>query len=148
MSNTSTAGPFDNVRTERLTAKTAIVSRTTLGFCWIVYGIARILLAVWLLTFQITATVMFGTLLSRVPNPFALMDTFHFFYAAIILYSVVCGVLGALAGLALLSGWSAARSVVLWAAFLALPELPVGLMLGVYTIVVLLPSERNRELAV
>lgn len=43
--------------------------------------------------------------------------------------------LGALAGLALLTG------------FLALPELPLGLMLGVYKVVTLLRSERNRALA-
>jgi hypothetical protein len=107
-----------------------------------------VLLAIWLLAFQATATVMFGALLSRVANPFTLMDTFHFFYAAIILYSIVCGVLGVLAGLALLTGWSSRRVLALWAGFLALPEMPVGLMLGVYTVVTLLPRERNRVLTV
>jgi len=133
----------ESLRSRRISATTTVGSRKALGLYWIVYGVARILLAVWLFTFQITATLMFGSLLSRVPNPFTLMDTFHFFYAAIILYSAVCGVLGAAAGLALLSGWSSARVLALCAAFLSLPELPLGLILGVYTIVQLLPSERE-----
>jgi hypothetical protein len=133
--------------TPRSGVQTAAGSRSFLGFCWIVYGIARILLVVWLLAFQTTATLMFGSLLSRVPNPFTLMDTFHFFYAAIILYSIVSGVLGVLAGLALLTAWSSARILALAAAFLALPELPLGLMLGVYTIVRLLPYGREHALS-
>src|SRR5271167_2170474 len=109
-------------------------STRTLGLMWIVYGLARILLAVWLLAFQVTAKLMFGSLLSRVPNPYSLMDTFHFVYAAITLLSIVCGVLGVLAGFALLTGWSSSRTLALAAAFLSLPEMPLGLMLGVYTI--------------
>src|SRR5271154_1806858 len=130
MSHTGTVGRFEarNMESENLRAKSAAGTHTTLGLFWIVYGIARVLLAIWLLAFQATATVMFGTLLSRVANPFTLMDTFHVFYAAIIVYSIVCGVLGILAGLALLTGWSSARVVALWAGFLSLPELPLGLM--------------------
>jgi hypothetical protein len=112
-----------------------------LGICWIIYGLARILLAVWLLAFQVTATLMFGAMLSRVPNPYTLMDTFHLFYAATILLSFVCGVLGVLAGAALLANRSAGRMLALFAAFLSLPEMPVGLMLGVYTIVKFLPRD-------
>ncbi|MGA2418677.1 MAG: hypothetical protein ABSG69_01225 [Candidatus Acidiferrum sp.] len=145
MSHTGTVGHFEarNIESDDLLTKTTVGTRTALGLCWIVYGIARVLLAIWLLAFQATATVMFGTLLSRVANPFTLMDTFHFFYAAIILYSIVCGVLGVLAGLALLTRWSSGRVLALCAGFLALPELPLGLMLGVYTVVTLLPSERR-----
>jgi len=84
-------------------------------------------------------------LLSRVANPFTLMDSFHVFYAAVILYSIVCGVLGVLAGFALMTGWSSARVLALWAGFLALPELPLGLMLGVYTVVTLLKLEAGLQ---
>ena len=121
--------------------RATIGSHQILGVCWCIYGLARILLAVWLIAFESTATVMFGSLLSRVVNPFTLMDTFHFFYAVVIVYSIIGGVLAALAGLALLAGLSAARALALWAGFLSLPELPLGLMLGVYTVVRLLPTE-------
>lgn len=150
MSHTGTVERFEasGIESQKLQTRSAVGTRTTLGIFWIVYGIARVLLAIWLLAFQPTATVMFGSLLSRVANPFTLMDTFHFFYAAIIVYSIVCAVLGVLAGLALMTGWSSARVLALWAAFLALPELPLGLMLGIYTVVTLLPPERNHALAV
>jgi hypothetical protein len=82
---------------------------------------------------------MFGSLLSRVPNPYTLMDTFHVFYSVVILISIVCGALGVLGGVALLSGWTAGRTLALAAAFLSLPEMPLGLMLGVYTVAKLLP---------
>jgi hypothetical protein len=117
----------------------AFTSAKFLGFAWIVYGIARILLALWLMAFEPTAKVMFGALLSRVANPYAMMDHFHIVYFAIVVLSLVCGALGVLAGLALLTGASVGRALALSAAFLSLPEMPLGLMLGVYTIVRLLP---------
>jgi hypothetical protein len=110
-----------------------------LAVAWIVYGIARVLLALWLMAFEPTAKVMFGALLSRVANPYAMMDHFHIVYFAIAVLSLVCGALGVLAGLALLTGASVGRALALGAAFLSLPEMPLGLMLGVYTIVRLLP---------
>jgi hypothetical protein len=150
MSNTHSIESLsaEGARTERRAVRTSVENTKILGSCWMVYGIARVLLAVWLLAFQTTATVMFGSLLTRVPNPFTLMDTFHVVYAAIVLFSIVCGVLGAVAGLALLSGWSSARVLALWAGVLSLPELPLGLMLGVYTVARLLPSEGSRAATV
>ena len=50
----------------------------TLGGLWIVYGIIRLIMAAFLIIFSDTATLMFGALLNRVPNPFALMTDFHF----------------------------------------------------------------------
>jgi hypothetical protein len=110
-----------------------------LGACWIVYGVVRLLVAIWLATFTPVATVMFGALLVRVADPFSLMAAFHLFYLFAILLSGVCGVFGLLAGLALLSGNRAGRTLALIAAFLSLSELPIGIALGVYTLVTLLP---------
>lgn len=121
------------------TPETAASSTKFLGVCWIIYGLARILLAFWLLAFEVTAKLMFGALLSRVPNPYAMMDHFHIVYYAIVVISIVIGALGIVAGLALLAGWSIGRGLALCAAFLSLPEMPLGIMLGVYTIVRLLP---------
>jgi hypothetical protein len=121
------------------TSEVTLNSGKFLGFAWIVYGIARILLALWLMAFEPTAKVMFGALLSRVANPYAMMDHFHIVYFGIVVISFVCGALGILAGLALLTGSSVGRTLALWAAFLSLPEMPLGLMLGIYTIVRLLP---------
>jgi len=82
---------------------------------------------------------MFGALLTRVANPFALMSDFHFVYLALIVLSILCGVFGLLAGLALLANQSSARNLALVAAFLSVSEIPFGTTLGIYTLVVLLP---------
>jgi hypothetical protein len=110
-----------------------------LGGCWVVYGILRLIMAVCLFLFSGTATVMFGALLVRVPNPFTLMDVFHFMYAACVVLSVLCGILGLLAGFALLAGQRSGRTLALVAGFLSLSNIPLGTTLGIYTLIVLLP---------
>ena len=111
----------------------------TLGGCWIVYGVVRLVLAALLVVYSGTATVMFGALLTRAPDPFMLMGLFHFTYTVMIALSVVCGILGLMAGLALLGRQQSARRLALIAGFLALSNLPLGTTLGIYTLVVLLP---------
>ena len=113
--------------------------RGILGICWIVYGILRLIAGIWLILFSGTSTVMFGALLSRVPNPFALMGDFHVIYAGLVVLSFACGILGILAGLALLANQRSARMLALFAAFLSVSEIPFGTTLGIYTLVVLLP---------
>jgi hypothetical protein len=109
----------------------------TLGICWVIYGIIRLVMALGLFVFNGTATVMFGALLNRVPDPFTMMGEFHILYVAIIVLSVICGVLGIIGGLAAMGG--SGRSILILAALLSLSEIPLGITLGVYTLVVLLP---------
>lgn len=113
--------------------------RRNLGVCWVVYGILRLAMGVCLVLFIGTATVMFGALLSRAPNPFALMDDFHVVYICLVALTFLCGLFGILAGLALLANQRAARMLALLAAFLSVSELPLGTTLGIYTLIVLLP---------
>jgi hypothetical protein len=82
---------------------------------------------------------MFGALLARVHDPFAMMTDFHFIYAFIEALSVVCGVLGIFAGWTLLAGQGFGRILALIAAFLSLSAIPLGMTVGIYTLVVLLP---------
>jgi hypothetical protein len=120
----------------------------TLGVCWIIYGVIRLAMALWLFVFNGTATVMFGALLNRVPDPFTMMSEFHVIYVAIIVLSVVCGILGILGGLAIMAGARSGRSTIILAALLSLSEIPLGITLGAYTLVVLLPRPgelRNRS---
>jgi hypothetical protein len=113
--------------------------RRILGTCWVVYGILRLILGIWLILFSGTATVMFGALLNRVANPFAMMGDFHLAYAGMVVLTILCGVFGLLAGLALLANQRAARKLALLAAFLSVSEIPFGTTLGIYTLIVLLP---------
>lgn len=113
--------------------------RRILGACWLVYGILHFIMGICLVLFSGTATVMFGALISRVPDPFALMGGFHIVYAGIVVLTVLCGFLGLLTGLALLTNQRPARMLALLAAFLSVSEIPFGTTLGIYTLIVLLP---------
>ena len=111
---------------------------STLGALWIVYAILRLVAVVLLVLYTGTATVMFGALLTRVPDPFTLMTIFHILYIAAILVTALSGLFGLFAGLALVAGKSA-RTLSLVAAFLSLSDLPFGTTLGIYTLIVFLP---------
>ena len=113
--------------------------RRILGVCWFLYGILRLIMGICLVLFSGTATVMFGALLGRVPDPFALMSDFHIIYIGIVVLTFLCGLFGLLAGLALLANQRPARLLALLAAFLSVSEIPLGITLGVYTLIVLLP---------
>jgi len=113
--------------------------RGILGACWVLYGVLRVAVGIWLVLFSGTATVMFGALLGRVANPFALMSDFHIVYAGLVVLSVACGIFGILAGVALLANQRAARTLALIAGFLSVSEVPFGTTLGVYTMVLFLP---------
>jgi len=113
--------------------------RQTLGVCWIVYGIFRLIMGICLFVYSGTATVMFGALLGRVPDAFSLMADFHVFYAVIVALSFVCGLLGLFAGLALLANQGLARKLALMTAILSVSDLPFGTTLGIFTLIALLP---------
>jgi uncharacterized membrane protein len=111
---------------------------STLGALWIVYAILRLVAVILLILYTGTATVMFGALLTRVPDPFTLMTIFHILYITAILVTALSGLFGLFAGLALLAGKSA-RTLSLFAAFLSLSDLPLGTTLGIYTLIIFLP---------
>jgi hypothetical protein len=115
-----------------------------LGIAWLAYGILRLLFGAWLATFRATATVMFGALLSRVPEPFSLMSGFHLIYLGIVVWSAIAGIVGILSGAALLAGQSIARPLALIAAFLSLSDIPIGIALSVYTLIVFLTAPADR----
>src|ERR1700719_540438 len=110
---------------------------STLGALWMVYAILRLVAVLLLVLYTGTATVMFGALLTRVPDPYTLMTVFHILYVAAIIVTALSGLFGLLAGLALLAGKSA-RTLSLVAAFFSLSDLPFGTTLGIYTLIVFL----------
>src|ERR1700676_3380372 len=110
-----------------------------LGSFWTVYGLFRLIMVVCMLMYGSTATLMFGALLSRVPDPFALMGIFHFLYTFMIAWSAVCGLIGLVAGLALLGRQRSGRRLALIAAVLSVSDIPLGVTLGIYTLIELLP---------
>ncbi|HEY2645586.1 MAG TPA: hypothetical protein VGI34_01370 [Candidatus Acidoferrales bacterium] len=111
----------------------------TLGSLWIVYGVLRLIMMIGLLIYGATATLMFGALLNRVPDPFALMDVFHFLYVILIALSAAAGLFGLVAGLALVGGMKSGRKLAIVAAVLSVSDIPLGITLGTCTLVELLP---------
>jgi len=115
----------------------------TLGFLWIVYGIFRLVVGICLILWSSTATVMFGALLARVPDPFSMMSEFHIVYMGVIVLSFLCCVLAIFAGLALLANGASARLLATLAAFFSISEIPFGTTLGIYTLVIFLRPNRS-----
>jgi len=115
-----------------------------LGILWVLYGALRLVGALGVFLYSGTLTLMWGALLTRVPNPFTLMDLFHGFLIFAIILGIVAGVVSIIAGLGLMSSGTSARTVGLVAAFFGLTNGPLGIALGAYTLVVLVPaSGRN-----
>jgi len=124
--------------TNTASAQNPRADSSTLGALWIVYAILRLVAVILLVLYTGTATVMFGALLTRVPDPYTLMTIFHILYVAAIIVTALSGLFGLFAGVALLAGKSA-RTLSLVAAFLSLSDLPFGTTLGIYTLIVFLP---------
>ena len=115
-----------------------------LGILWVLYGLLRFVGALGAFLYSGTLTLMWGALLNRVPNPFALMNLFHAVLIFVIILGVVAGTVSIVAGLTLMSGGGSARRLGLLAAFFGLTNGPLGIALGAYTLVVLVPvNARN-----
>jgi hypothetical protein len=115
-------------------------SHIALGACWIIYGLLRLVIAVCLVMYAGVATVMFGALLVQVADYIPAMEIFHAFYLFSIILSVLCGIFGVLGGVTLLRLPTSRLAIV--AAFLSLSELPVGITLGVYTLLTIFRGRR------
>lgn len=119
-------------------ATNRVTNAKPLGSLWVVYGIFRLAMALFLVIYSKLATIMFGVLLTNVANPFFWMNIFHFGYIFVIVLSVLAGIYALLAGLTLLAATSSARVLSLIAAFLSPSEIPFGITLGSYTLIVFL----------
>ncbi|HXN19748.1 MAG TPA: hypothetical protein VN875_15530 [Candidatus Binatus sp.] len=111
----------------------------TLGILWLLYAILRFAGAVFILIYRATLTLMWGALVTRVPNPFALMSFFHLFLVFAMLLNIVAGIFALLAARALLGRAGSSRRIALVASFFALIDGPLGIALGAYTLVVFVP---------
>lgn len=111
----------------------------TLGVLWIIYGCLRVVAVAGLVVYSGTLALMWGALLNRVPDPLTLMTVFHVLLVIVVAWCIVSALFSFVAGVTLMRQSAPARLDTLVAALLALPDLPVGVILGVYTIAALLP---------
>ncbi|MGD0544004.1 MAG: hypothetical protein ABSB65_06305 [Candidatus Acidiferrales bacterium] len=111
----------------------------TLGVLWLLYAILRFAGTIFILVYTNTLTLMWGALITRVPNPFALMSFFHVFLVFAMVLNIIAGIFALLAALALLGRAGSSRTMALVASFFALIDGPLGIALGAYTLVVFVP---------
>jgi hypothetical protein len=112
----------------------------TFGVLWLLYAILRFASAAFILVYSTTLTLMWGAIITRVPNPFALMSFFHVFLTFALVLNIVAGIFALLAAIALLGGAGSSRTLALVASFFALIDGPLGIALGAYTLVVFVSS--------
>jgi hypothetical protein len=111
----------------------------TLGVLWAVYAILRFAGAAFIVVYEGMLTVMWGAIITRVANPFALMSLFHFFLVFAIVLNIVAGIVSLFAAIALLGRPGSARKLALVASFFGLTNGPLGIALGAYTLVICFP---------
>jgi hypothetical protein len=112
----------------------------TLGLLWMIYGILCIAKAAWIVINSATLTLMWGALLNRVANPFLWMSLFHFAMLAVVVLAVVTALISFLAAIALMQAGAPRRTLALVASFFGLITGPLGIALGVFTMIVMLPQ--------
>ncbi|MGC2333902.1 MAG: hypothetical protein WA581_20800 [Candidatus Acidiferrales bacterium] len=119
--------------------------RKTLGVLWALYGVLCFLEIAWLVVQAGTLSVMWGVLLGRVPNPYAWMSLFHLALVVAVALLVLAGIFSLMAGSAQLTRSRSRRNMALAAGFFGLVTGPLGLVLGVYTLILLLPRATDES---
>ena len=111
-----------------------------LGILWVFYGLLRLIGALGVFLYSNVFVLMWGAIITRVPNDITMMGLFHSFLVFVIILGIVAGLVSIIAGLGLISSGASARSLGLVAAFFGLTNGPLGIALGAYTLVVLGPA--------
>jgi hypothetical protein len=119
--------------------------RKTLGVLWVLYGVLCFIEVAWIAVQAGALTVMWGALLNRVPNPYSWMTVFHVGLVIAVALLVLAGIFSLMAGSALLTHSRSRRNMALVAGFFGLVTGPLGLVLGVYTLVLLLPRTQDES---
>jgi hypothetical protein len=117
----------------------------TLGVLWLVYGCLRVAQVAAIVVFSGTLALMWGVLLDRVPSPLTWMTAFHVALVLIVAWSIVSAFFSFVAGLAMLRHWTPSRVDSVVASLLALPDWPFGVVLGVYTLLVVTRTAAVQE---
>jgi hypothetical protein len=120
----------------------------TLGILWVVYAVWCVISAVWIVVYSQTLVLMFGAIVTRVPNPFEWMTFFHIALAVKVVLELITAVAALLAGFALVrvdltrSG-AGARNLAVVAGLLGLVNGPLGILVGVPTLVICLQDRKE-----
>ena len=129
--------------TERMASHLRIM-----GVLWLIYSGFRILMGVWTLVFShYMLPMMSGFMNNEEMQPFlsSLVDMLHVFYGFTFVYSLVTGVVGLVAGWGLLQRTPWGRILAIIIAIGSVISIPFGTALAIYTFVILLASDGERN---
>lgn len=111
----------------------------TLGILWILFGILCALTAAWLVIDASVLRLMWGALLTRVPDPHAWMGMFSILLFSAIVLALAATVFSVVGAIALMQHGGPTGGWPIVASILAVMCGPIGIALGVFTLVLLLP---------
>jgi len=120
----------------------------TLGALWAIYGLICIVKAAWIVVYWGTLTVMWGALLNRVANPLFWMNAFHTWLTGAVILLIVAALFCFGAAMVLLRRDRSSRVLPVVAGLLAIITGPLGVALGVFTLIIVLtqPSSQTRSI--
>lgn len=119
----------------------------TIGVLWGLYGLLMIAAVACMMVYRGSLTLMWGAIISRVPNPFEWMNVFHLFLGATEVMALISAALSLLAAVALMANASSSRKLGLAAAAFGMLGTPPGVALGVFTVAILFPLDSARRMA-
>jgi len=115
----------------------------TIGILWGIYGLLMIAAAAWIMVYNRTLTVMWGAIISRTGDPFAWMNLFHLVLLATVVMALISAAFSLLAAFTLIGGTRSSRTLGLIAAAFGMLGTPPGVALGVFTVAMLFPMQRQ-----
>jgi hypothetical protein len=118
---------------------------STLGFLWLVFAIVCIAHVIWIVMYRATLKLMWGAVITRVADPYAWMGYFNVVILLLIVLLCVTALFSLVAGLSLMSRTSSSRALPSVAAILGLLTGPLGIALGAYTLVLVVPRAPAHE---
>ena len=95
------------------------------------------------LVYNRTLTVMWGAIISRVADPFAWMNLFHLLLVLTVVMALASAAFSLLAAFTLMGGARSSRTLGLIAAAFGMLGTPPGVALGVFTVAMLFPMQRQ-----
>jgi len=111
----------------------------TLGILWVIYGIVMIMAAAFIVVYNGVLTLMWGAIITRLPNALGWMSAFHLFLGATVVMALISAFFSLAAGFALMRGAGSSRKLGLIAAAFGLLGAPPGVALGAFTVAMLYP---------
>jgi uncharacterized membrane protein len=128
--------------------RTVRTSYRTLGILWLVYAAICIFEAVWLVVERHVLRLMWGALINRVPDPFAWMGYYDMLLLAAVTLAIIAAIFSFFGALALMRRVISGRPLAQIASILAIIHGPLGVALGVYTLVCIVPAAVDEDYSV